>query len=108
MPLLRRISVIALLLSGALGILFGMLPHDWIETTFNAHPDSGSGLLEQLLILIPSVFCVSLAAFCLSFIFPASRNAGNFLPPRRRWIARGVNPQFAHATTLLCREERLP
>jgi hypothetical protein len=75
MQRLQRLSVLAVVISGAVGILFAMLPGRWIETIFGVDPDGGSGLLELFLIYVPAVLCVTLVIFCLSafHVLPRSR-----------------------------------
>jgi hypothetical protein len=35
------------------GVLFAVLPKDWIEETFHVEPDAGSGVLEVAFALVP-------------------------------------------------------
>lgn len=46
----------------AAGILFALLPKQWIEQTLGMAPDGGSGLLELLFVAIPIAVGVVLAA----------------------------------------------
>jgi apolipoprotein N-acyltransferase len=36
-----------------IGVLFAVLPKDWIEETFGIEPDAGNGLLELAFVLVP-------------------------------------------------------
>jgi len=35
------------------GVVFAVLPKDWIEETFSVDPDAGSGVLELAFVLVP-------------------------------------------------------
>jgi hypothetical protein len=37
------------------GILFAVLPKEWLENTFAIEPDAGNGLVELLLVAVPVV-----------------------------------------------------
>ncbi|HLJ59095.1 MAG TPA: hypothetical protein VKZ50_05125 [bacterium] len=45
----------------AVGVLFAILPQDWIEERFGIDPDAGSGSIERLLVGIPLAIGVALA-----------------------------------------------
>lgn len=86
MARLQRLSVLAVLVSGAVGIFFALLPDRWIETTIGFDPDGGSGLLELFLTFVPAVLCMTLVIFCLSLFTPsaAPRPEEDFPAARRR------------------------
>ena len=86
MQRLQRLSTTAVIISGAVGILFAMLPDRWIETTFGVDPDGSSGLLELFLVFVPAVLCVTLVIFCLSLFTSsaAPRQAEDSPAARRR------------------------
>lgn len=50
-----NLRILAALISLTLGILFWRLPEQWIELQFGANLDGGSGLLELLLALVPTM-----------------------------------------------------
>jgi hypothetical protein len=43
-----------------LGLLFALLPKEWIEERFGFEPDAGNGLVELALIVIPVVIGAAL------------------------------------------------
>ncbi len=53
MTRLNRTKVILGALFITCGVLFAVLPKDWIESRFGFEPDQGSGALELLLVLVP-------------------------------------------------------
>jgi hypothetical protein len=38
-----------------LAVVFCVLPHTWIESTFGVDPDGGSGVLELMLVCVPII-----------------------------------------------------
>jgi len=61
MPRQQRIYLFAILISMAVGAVFGLLPRNWIEQRLGLDPDGGSGLLESLLIFIPNTIAAGIA-----------------------------------------------
>jgi hypothetical protein len=45
----------------AAGMMFALLPLDWIEVRFGSNPDGGSGLVEFLVAAIPLAIGIALA-----------------------------------------------
>ena len=45
----------------AAGVLFAILPQDWIEERFGIDPDAGNGSIERLLVGVPLAIGVALA-----------------------------------------------
>ena len=45
----------------AVGVLFAILPQDWIEERFGIDPDAGNGSIERLLVGVPLAIGAALA-----------------------------------------------
>ncbi len=45
----------------AVGVLFAILPQDWIEERFRIDPDAGSGSIERLVVGVPLAVGAALA-----------------------------------------------
>jgi hypothetical protein len=67
----QRRCMTAVSISVAVGIMFGVLPRNWIELRLGIEPDGGSGLLELLFASIP----IAAAAPVAIFMWRASRRA---------------------------------
>jgi hypothetical protein len=52
--------ILAALISITLGVLFWRLPEQWIELQFGTNLDGGSGLVEFLLAIVPTMLGVAL------------------------------------------------
>ncbi len=63
-----KATVAALLV--LVGVLFAVLPKDWIEETFGVEPDAGSGVLEVAFVLVP----VALGLLLGASVFVSHRN----------------------------------
>jgi len=56
-----RTQAVAAAISMAVGVLFAVLPQDWIEERFGINPDVGNGSIERLFVAIPLAIAVALA-----------------------------------------------
>jgi len=65
MTLSRRTGTLAASISFILGIVFVLLPRNWVELWLPADPDGGSGFYEFLLICIFFVIAVGIALIIL-------------------------------------------
>jgi hypothetical protein len=80
---LQRICAIAISISLAIGVVFGLLPRNWIELRLGFDPDGGSGWVESLLIFIP----IAIAAGIVILVFrprpsmPSNRRLDSALRP---------------------------
>lgn len=52
-----------------IGVLFAVLPKDWIEETFGVEPDAGNGFLELAFVIIP----IALGLAILATVYLAHR-----------------------------------
>ena len=91
MSKVKRFSATLAAVTIAAGVLFGILPRNWIELFFRADPDGGSGTLEVL-------FALALVAL----------GAGLVVYAARRWSHK--YDRAAHVETLdrtpLCLDNR--
>ncbi len=56
-----RTQAAASAIAMAVGVLFAILPQDWIEERFGIDPDAGSGSIERLLVGVPLAIGAALA-----------------------------------------------
>jgi hypothetical protein len=56
-----RTQAAASAIATAVGVLFAILPLDWIEERFGINPDAGSGSIERLLVGVPLAIGAALA-----------------------------------------------
>ena len=84
MSRLQRVSRFAVLISIMLGALFSLLPQRWIEGRFGISPDSGSGMLELLIISAPIACSAALAVFAFRSSVNSRRESSLEAPLRRR------------------------
>jgi hypothetical protein len=59
----------------AVGVLFAVLPQDWIEARFGIDPDAGNGSLERLLVAVPLAIGLALAVSASVGVLRARRSA---------------------------------
>jgi hypothetical protein len=50
----------------AVGVLFAILPQDWIEERFGIDPDAGNGSIERWLVGVPLAIGVALAVSAIA------------------------------------------
>ena len=60
----KRALAIAALMLLAVSLSFSLLTPHWIESRFNSDPDSGSGLIELLLVVVPLIGAAAIAVVC--------------------------------------------
>jgi len=80
---MTRINTIKTTLASLLiviGVLFGVLPKDWVEETVSVEPDAGNGALELAFVLLP---------IAIGGALPASV----YYTPRRQVVGRADTPQ---------------
>jgi hypothetical protein len=59
----------------AVGVLFAVLPQDWIEERFGIDPDAGNGSFERLLVAVPLAIGLALAVGAIVSFLRARRSA---------------------------------
>jgi hypothetical protein len=84
MSKVKDIAARAGLIAIAVGMLFGILPGNWIESSFHADPDGGSGILELLIALALIVVGAGIA------LYAARRRS------RAKTIASRTSRRFSH------------
>jgi drug/metabolite transporter (DMT)-like permease len=90
----------------AVGVVFAILPQDWIEERFGIDPDAGSGSIERLLVGVPLAIGAALAVSAIvSFLRRQFHRSS--VSRRTAWYGRTATRGLAGASVLAERNGEL-